>query len=385
VKIERVETFPLYLGAEHSPAYLEATPSEAHRGYRIKPPWRSIYSTGMETLLVKITTDEGVSGWGEALAPVAPQVAARIVETLLTPFLVGEDPLAGALIQHRIGESMRERGHLVGHQADAAAAVDIALWDLRGRILGQSVQTLLGGPFVSRVPSYVSGVTGDDLAAQAERAAGFAEAGFRTFKLHLGRSIRDDLAAVDAVLGAVPDARVAVDAHWSYGLGDARLLGRELDDRHAWFFEAPLAPEDVAGHTDLAAAIATPVGVGEALRSRYEFEAWLDARALQVAQPDVGRTGITEALAVATLAGARHATVAPHHSAALGVALAAGLHVSAAIPNLLSFEHQPALLDTANSILTEPLVTGDGGFVLPDGPGLGVTVDEEAVRALVAR
>jgi D-galactarolactone cycloisomerase len=383
MKIARVETFPLYLGPEESAAYIDAD-SELARGYRVKPPWRSIYSTGTETLLVKITTDEGVIGWGEALAPVAPQVAARIVESLLTPFLIGEDPLAGAVIQHRMSESMRERGHLTGHQADAAAAVDIALWDLRGRILGLPVAQLLGGPFVSEVPAYVSGVNGTDDAEIGSKAAALADAGARRFKLHLGRGVKADIATVDAVLDAVPGALVAVDAHWSYDLGAARLLGRELDDRGAWFFEAPLAPEDVAGHTDLAVAVATPIAVGEAMRNRFEFDAWLMARALQVAQPDVGRTGITEAIAISTVADARHARVAPHHSAALGVAMAAGLHVAAAIPNLLSFEHQPALLATANRILTEPIESLGGALRLPSLPGLGVRVDEDAVRSFVA-
>jgi galactonate dehydratase len=303
----------------------------------------------------------------------------------MTPFLIGEDPLAGALHQHRIAESMRERGHLTGHQADAAAAVDIALWDLRGRILGRSVQALVGGPFRAAVPAYVSGVNGADLGAIRERAAAFSDSGWRAFKLHLGRGVAPDAATVDAVLTAAPGAKVAVDAHWSYSLGDARRLGRALDDRGAWFLEAPIAPEDVAGHARLAADIATPIAAGEALRSRFEFEAWLTAGALDIAQPDVGRTGITDALAVSTLAAARHATVAPHHSAALGVALAAGIHVSAAIPNLLSFECQPALLGTANRILTEPLEASDGSLAVPTGPGLGVTVDEDAVRSFLSR
>jgi galactonate dehydratase len=383
MKIERVETFPLYLGPEESAAYVDAR-AESQRGYLVKPPWRSIYSSGTETLMVKITTDDGAVGWGEALAPVAPQVAARIVDSLLTPFLLGEDPLAGAVIQHRIGESMRERGHLVGHQADAAAAVDIALWDLRGRILGRSVASLLGGAFTTEVPAYVSGVNGDDDAEIGRKAAAFAAEGVRRFKLHLGRGVKADTATVDAVLDAAPSALVAVDAHWSYDLGSARLLGRELDARAAWFFEAPLAPEDVAGHADLGRDIATPIAVGEALRNRYEFDAWLSSRALHVAQPDVGRTGITEAMAIATVASAKHARVAPHHSAALGVAMAAGLHVSAAIPNLLSFEYQPALLGTASRILTEPLESRGDALRLPTGPGLGVTVDEDAVRFFAA-
>jgi galactonate dehydratase len=134
-------------------------------------------------------------------------------------------------------------------------------------------------------------------------------------------------------------------------------------------------PEDVAGHRDLAAALATPIAVGEALRNRYEFRAWLDARAVDLCQPDVGRTGITEAMAIAELAAAHHVPVAPHHSVGLGVALAAGLQVAAAVEAMPAFEFQPATMAVANQILATPLAGGPVCFPVPDSPGLGVEVD----------
>jgi L-alanine-DL-glutamate epimerase-like enolase superfamily enzyme len=120
------------------------------------------------------------------------------------------------------------------------------------------------------------------------------------------------------------------------------------------------------------------------MRSRFEFADWLARRAVSVTQPDIGRTGITEGLAIAALADAFHAQVAPHHSAAFGIAMAAGVHVAASSPSLLAFEYQPFTLPVANRILTSPLeVRPDGGFVVPTGPGLGITVDESIVREFV--
>jgi galactonate dehydratase len=384
VRIARVQTFPLFLSKEDADNSYAGESAVEHRGYMVKPPWRSLYSPGYETLIVKVETDDGLVGWGEALAPVAPEVAAAIVERLLTPLILGEDPRSVRTLWHRMSESMRERGHLVGHQADAMAAVDIALWDLWGHATGLSVSELAGGRFAEVLPAYVSGIRGADDAERAERAAELIDAGVRSIKLHLGTDIRTDLATFDAICAVHPELDVALDAHWTYRLGEAKALGRELDERGAWFFEAPLAPEDVEGHRELAAAIDTPVAVGEAMRSRFEFTDWLQRRAVGLTQPDIGRTGITEGLAIAAVADAFHVQVAPHHSAAFGIAMAAGVHVAASSASLLAFEYQPFTLPVANRILTTPLeVRPDGGFVVPTGPGLGVDVDEAVVREFV--
>ena len=384
MRIARVQTFPLFLSKEDADNSYAGESAVEHRGYMVKPPWRSLYSPGYETLIVKVETDDGLVGWGEALAPVAPEVAAAIVDRLLTPLIIGEDPRSVRTLWHRMSESMRERGHLTGHQADAMAAVDIALWDLWGHATGLSVSELAGGRFADVLPAYVSGIRGADDTERAERAAELIEQGVRRIKLHLGTDIRTDLATFDAINAVHPDLDLALDAHWTYRLGEAKALGRELDARRAWFFEAPLAPEDVEGHRDLAAAIDTTVAVGEAMRSRFEFADWLHRRAVGLTQPDIGRTGITEGLAIAALADASHVQVAPHHSAAFGVAMAAGVHVAASSPSLLAFEYQPFTLPVANRILTTPLaVTRTGEFIVPRGPGLGVIVDETVVREFV--
>ena len=386
MKITRVQTFPLFLSREAADDSYAGDTGVAHRGYVIRPPWRSLYSPGYETLLVKIETDEGLVGWGEALAPVAPEVVAAVVDHLLAPLILGEDPRSVRTLWHRMTESMRERGHLTGHQADAMAAVDIALWDLWGHATGLSVSELAGGRFAEILPTYVSGIRGNDDAERVDKATAFVEAGVRRIKLHLGTDIRTDLATYDAIRAVHPELELALDAHWTYRLGEAKALGRELDDRRAWFFEAPLAPEDVEGHRDLATSLATPIAIGEAMRSRFEFTDWLARRAVGLTQPDIGRTGITEGLAIAAVADAFHAQVAPHHSAAFGIAMAAGVHVAASATSLLAFEYQPFTLPVANLILSTPLeVRPDGGFIVPTGPGLGVTVDEAAVAQFVRR
>ncbi|MFF4624657.1 mandelate racemase/muconate lactonizing enzyme family protein [Nonomuraea jabiensis] len=359
----------------HRNAYLGAPAQE--EGYFVRPPWRSLYSARFETLLVSITADDGTTGWGEALAPVAPEVPAAIVEKLLAPVLVGEDPTRIRPLWERLTGLMRERGHLTGHQADALAAVDIALWDLTGRLTGRSVASLLGGAFRESVPVYVSGLPRPTDAERAELAGEWAAKGATMVKLHLGHGVEEDLATYDAV--AASGLRVAVDAHWVYDVPQAVRLARGLAERGALFLEAPLAPEDVEGHRELVRRADLPIAVGETLRNRYEFAHWLGRRAVGLAQPDVGRTGITELMSIAELAAAHHVRVAPHHSTGLGVALAAGVHVSAALGNLAFFEYQPTTCEVAGSILTAPLPGDATGFPVPSGPGLGVDVDPGAL------
>jgi galactonate dehydratase len=351
-------------------------------GYFVREPWRSIYSARMETVLVRITTDEGAEGWGESLAPVGPEVVATIVDRILGPWLVGRDPRPVRPLWDGMRDLMRERGHLAGHHADAMAGVDIALWDLLGRVTGLSVAQLLGGAYRTEIPSYVSGLPEPTDEGRAALAAEWESKGAVLVKLAAGKGIDADLATYDAVAAAAPGLRIAVDAHWAYNRSDALRLGGELDRREALFFEAPLAPEDVLGHRDLADRLDLPIAVGESLRNRYEFADWIGRRALGLAQPDVARTGITEAMSIAGLTAAHHLPLACHHSVGLGISLAAGLQVSAAVQDCPFFEFQPTTVPFAQRILTEPVTAGPSGFVLPGGPGLGVEIDVDAVLAL---
>ncbi|HEY9409267.1 MAG TPA: mandelate racemase/muconate lactonizing enzyme family protein [Jiangellaceae bacterium] len=372
--IERVDVFPLSL----------PRPDGGARVYRTRPPWLSIYGSRRESLVIRIVADDGTVGWGEALAPVAPEVPARIVEQLFRPVLVGADPLPVRPTIDRLRDLMRERGHLGGHQGDALAAVDIALWDLAGKLIGQPVAQLLGGAYREVVPTYVSGLPGKDDAERVAQAREWVARGTTQVKVGLGYGVKADIATVEALRAVDDDLRVAVDVHGVYDVGDALRLGRALDALGAWFLEIPVAFEDVAGHAALAAKLDLPIALGENLRHRYEFRPFVEARSIGLLQPDIGRTGITEGLAIAQYAESHHLGVAPHHSAGLGIAVAAGLHVSAAAGNLVALEYHPTLFAEVNRILATPLEPTATGMALPSGPGLGVDVDAEVVEELVA-
>lgn len=378
-KIRSVEAFPLRLRSA----------SGAPR-YRTGAGVRSVYPTSEELLLVRIASDDHVA-WGEALAPVVPEAPAAIIEHLIRPLLIGSDVSPPRPTTFRLQESMRERGHLNGHHADAVAAIDIALWDLWGKTVGLPVHDLLGGAHRRQIPVYHTQIGGERPEERAEHAAEAIRSGLSRMKLHLPHEPREALAHLDAVLEAVAalsdgpsPAQVAVDAHWVHDQGSARRLGRALDERGVWFFEAPLPPEDIEGHRRLAEHLSTPIAVGEAMRHRFEYAVWASEGALMIAQPDIGRTGISEATTIADTLAAHHFPIAPHHSLATGVAFAAALHVSAVAERYLAMEYAPAIAERAEGVIEAPFfATGalsDGALQVPDLPGLGVVVDEDRVR-----
>jgi len=368
-------------------------PSLPGSDYHRQPHRGLVYSRHRETVFVKLTTDDGQVGWGETLASVAPEVAVQIVRTLLAPQLIGQDPLAVDAISTALFRSMRDRGHFTGFFADAVAGCDTALWDLRGRLLGLPVYTLLGGPYSTRLRAYASGLfnaragmgaTASPASTPAERAEAakrMVEAGFDAIKLHLTRGRQDLIENVEAVRAAVgPKVDLMVDAHNTFDVADAIKVGRELERLDVLFFEAPIDSENVAGLAELAAALQVRIAIGEMERSRFQYRDRLVARAVDVVQPDMGYVGLSEMRRIAGLADAFHVPVAPHLSAGLGPCIAATAHLMASIPNFMILEYQPVSFELANRLLKRPLRCEAGHLLLPEGPGLGVEPDEAALR-----
>ena len=350
-------------------------------GYYRTRDYRCVYSPFIETVLVKVTDSDGLIGWGEALSPAAPEATAAIVGRLLRPLLLGHDPLAVDVLWASLYDSMRERGHITGFMLDAISGVDIALWDLRGKRLGQPVATLLGGAHRDRVPCYVSGLPEPTPEERAVAARDWQARGFNAFKLHLGHGIAEDTAVAAATREATGQGTwLAFDAHWRYSVPEAITLGRKLEALDYAFLEAPTRPEDVAGHAEIARELDLAVATGEAERTRYQVRDRLVAGAVEVAQPDIGRCGLTEGRKIADLAETFNVPVAPHLSVAQGPCIAASIHLAAAVANLMILEYQPAMFALANQCLAQPLVCEEGAYRLPEGPGLGIEVDEEAVR-----
>jgi galactonate dehydratase len=299
--------------------------------------------------------------------------------------LLGRDPLDGNVLWNVMYDLMRERGYYGGFMLDAISACDTALWDLRGKLLDQPVYKLLGGAYRERVPCYVSGLPRPTAKERVALALEYVELGFDAFKLAAGHGVRDDAASVEALRDSLgEDATLLLDAHWVYALDEAAQLGHALTDLDVGFFEAPINPEDVEGHAQLAAAVAVPIAHGETERTRYQFRPWLMQKAADILQPDVGRAGISEVIKIASMAEAFNVKMAPHLSVGLGICIAASIHVAASIPNLYQLEYQPPVFEIANLLLKGPLICEAGYYEIPSGAGLGAELDEGRFRELQA-
>ncbi|WP_374975041.1 mandelate racemase/muconate lactonizing enzyme family protein [Microbacterium trichothecenolyticum] len=371
--VDRVETFLIRLTSDGEPTRREPTLRTIFgRG--------TLYSDLVETLLVRIQSRDGAVGWGEALAPVGARAVAGAINDGVASLVIGQD--AGRIRANlaRMQESMRERGHLGGLYADAIAAIDIALWDLVGQTHGLSVSAMLGGAFRERIPTYVSSIAGEDDDERAGTISALAEEGAHSFKLHLGHGVAADLASFERLSSAAPGCRFAVDVHGVYTLPEAHSLAAGLADRGAWFLESALPPDAMDDFARLSSRSSLPIAAGEAFRNRFEVASWLSRDALSIYQPDTGRTGITEAANIAVMTSASGRQLMPHHSIALAPALAAGMHVAATAQLMPAFEYQIAAVRNANSLITAPLDVSPAEANVPNGPGLGIELREDAIR-----
>lgn len=355
--------------------------------FRVAPKW----------LFVRVRTDEGVTGWGEAGAQSWSRSIAAAVHDL-GAYLIGRDPLAIEAhwqVMRRIG--FYRDGCVV---SSALAALDEALWDIAGKVRGVPVHELLGGPVRDRVRAYVWVADSDfctqPLEALLDEARGRVSEGFTAMKLTPTPSfpvappsdtatIVGRIAALREALG--PDIDIAIDAHGQWSKATARRILPLLDPFHLLFVEEPLLPENLHALPELREVTTTPIATGERMFNRRDFMDVL-RDGIAVIQPDVSDAGgISETRRIAAMAETYDVSVAPH--CPMGpIALAASLQIDFATPNILIQEQSIAfygrqfldyLVDTSVFDLK------DGWFSRPTGPGLGIEIDEKRVEEAAAR
>ena len=357
------------------------TPSVSRYGdlYIDQQRFTSVYASSHQTTLIKVETDTGVSGWGEAQSPVAPAVTAAIMEHLIAPQVVGKDPHDIELLWARLYGAMRERGHSTGFYPDALAGLDIALWDLLGKWHNLPVHKLCGGRFRPRIPLY-AGLGGTEPARVVAEAQQLVAAGYSALKLHLLLDTDGCAHIAECVRAAVgPEIRLMVDVHTRHTVPSAIRLGRQLERNDVYWLEAPVAPEDVAGQAEVARSLDMAVAAGEWSRTRYEMRAAFEQRAYDIVMHDIGRTGITEGKRITTLADTYGIPTAPHVGGGGAVAVAATVQFSATCPNFDIMEHSHSAQTAKCAILATPFYPKEGAFVVTDLPGLGIEIDESAV------
>lgn len=353
----------------------------ALKTWQVPPRW----------LFLKIETDEGVCGWGE---PVIEGRAATVEAAVheLADYLVGQDPRR---IEH-LWQTLYRGGFYRGGPIlmSAIAGIDQALWDIKGRALGVPVHELLGGACRERMRMY-AWTGGDRPGEVAAGARALVDQGFTAFKMNgsAEMAIVDSNRKIDEAVARVAEARAAVgdevgigiDFHGRVHRPMAKALLRELEPFRPMFVEEPVLPEHLHCLPAIAGGLSYPLATGERLFSRYDFRAVLEARVVDIVQPDISHCGgITEARKIATLAETFDVALAPH--CPLGpLTLAASLHLDAVSHNAFIQEQSMGIhYNEGNDVLDylidpSPLKIENGYCAIPSGPGLGVEINEAFV------
>lgn len=366
------------------------------RSYALSAPLREAFFFSQpgtvhrrSTMLVEVLTDEGVSGFGEALCNglQPPDIAKATVDSVLREMYLGQDPFDVGVLHQYAANRLRDYGRQ-GATMGALSAVDIAVWDVLGKALGRPVHQLLGGAYRTVLTPYATGFyrTGrtvrDDLVAEAVR---HRDAGFSAMKVKLGFGVRDDVATLRAIRAAVgDDVRLMADANHAYNAGVARQLLRGCEEVDLYWLEEPIPPEDLTGYAELRAmgsSVMIAMGEGECGAAG----AWPVAatKAADVFQPDIAVAGGFTALRdMAVIVQAAGMLVNPHVWGT-AVGLAASIQMLAAIaPNPISRGQAEPMLEYDASdhpfrrdLVHESIALVDGVVPVPDRPGIGVTVD----------
>lgn len=340
--------------------------------------------------LVRVEADDGTYGWGEGYGP------AGVVEAgvrFFEPYVLGMDPLHQATVWqtlYRRSLDYARRGVLLA----ALSAIDIALWDLKGKLLGQPVSVLLGGRRRDRVRVYATGMYfshGPDLARRlAEEACGYVEQGFAALKMKVGLTLAADVENVRAVRAAVgDDIPLMIDANHAYARSEAVALCRELEPLGIGWFEEPISPEDYEGYRELRLRTTIPIAGGECEYLCAGFRHLVEGPCVDIAQPDIAAAGgLTEVQRIVALANAAGVNVTPH-CWGTGIAYSAALHLASTLDwlpgRLMAGEPLLEMDRTENALrdkLTQPRYTvEDGTVAVPTVPGLGIDVDPDLLAA----
>lgn len=363
------------------------------------------YYTQRTAHLVEVETDEGVTGWGECFGPGNVAIANKtIVENVIAPMVLGMDPMDRDVIWHKVYNLLRDHGQK-GMPLQALSGVDIALWDIAGKVANLPLCQLIGGAHRRDVACYGYGMMlrrepVPSLAALfRDEAAAIKDAGFTATKMKIGLGPREDVTLAQAVRDGVGDGfRFMADANHAYTTSDAFYVGRALGELDAYWFEEPIAPEDLDGYAELRAGLRVNISGGEAEFNRWGWRKLLECRGLDIAQPEVcALGGVSEYLRVLALCHA-HFTPVVNHVWGSAIAVATNLQLLAAMPPLPGGLHpwEPMLeFDTTENrfrdeLLQTPLdIQGQvksnrGRVAVPMAPGIGVEPDRDFIAHYAA-
>ncbi len=366
MKITKVKAIPLF--ASFADALDVVPPELSQPAFNM----RDNPLLGQGAVIVRVETDEGLVGIGEAMGRPGPRGTAAHINEVLAPMLLGADPRHHLALWTAMNEQMR-------FAPMGISGVDVALWDLRGKIYGDTLTNLLGGPMRETVACYASPIPYLAYPADsAERARGFLRQGFQAVKLKIGRGIGRDIEHVEAVRAAIGnDCKLLVDANGAYTVSESIALAKDLVKLDVYWLEEPVHPEYADDLARIRRRVDLPVVSGEWLGSWHQFRDLLKAEAVDVIMPNITRCGgVTGMMKIADLAALENVTVAPH---GVGAGIVAAVAACAVMPNFLIYEYNQLFNPLRHAVMREAIHYDNGALKANDGAGLGLSLDEETI------
>ena len=387
--IQSVES--IHLAFKNTASYWESYRSnEGDRQtdrFEFKQGWQTVYARYIETPMVKVTLSDGTVGWGEANSGIGPEIVCMIINDLLAQMINGQEFESPAALWDFQYDTQRGRGYSSGYWLDALAAIDIAVWDAIGKREQSPVAALLAPNPRTRFDVYLSGIRRSTLQERSEHVNSWIDTGLRGAKIFLTGDVDKGTAELDGLMDGAPDLEQwMVDTLWMCSPESAELGKSEYGRRNVRFFECPLQPEDLKGHQILVKKPGAPIALGEHFRSRYQMESWVqEPRALDVYQPDIGRTGFSDYMVQMKIASQYGIPTTPHMGSGVSVFQAATLQCAAVASEDYLQEFQGGLSDRLDKASDTGWKYADGGFVLPDRPGIGVEINESLLEPFIVR
>ncbi len=355
--------------------------------------WSQRTTDRRQTAICEIFTDAGISGLGEAFYFGGPAtIVAGMMKDAFGPLIISKDPLDNCVIWDNLYNWTRDQG-MKGITISALSAIDIALWDIKGKSLGLPIYKLLGGAYRNKAKVYATGLYEPQNVpsvenALVEEALGYKEQGFSGMKLKIGYGIERDISLVKVIREAIGDEIcLMVDANHAYNASEAIKIARKMEPFNIYWFEEPVPPEDIEGYVEVKNNSAIPIAGGECEYTRYGFRELINRRAMDILQPDMCATGgFTEMTKIVAMASAANIPVVPHVWGT-NVGLSASLQFFATLPNFPErrfpaepfFEYDRSANPLRDGVTTEKFQMKDGYLAIPDRPGLGVTLDMDFI------
>jgi L-alanine-DL-glutamate epimerase-like enolase superfamily enzyme len=338
-----------------------------------------------DAVIVKVATEGGVTGWGEAHHGRCPGAVAHLVNTTLRQLVLGQDANDTTGVWKKVYDKQLASHGMGAGACLALSGIDMALWDIRGKALKIPLYKLLGGR-ARPIPAYAGGVSlgYQEPKALVEEARPHVQAGYKAVKLRIGDTVARDVERIAAVRAAFGDElAILTDANTGYDVADVRAVMSALDEHGVGWLEEPFPAHDYLSYREAARYGRTPLAAGENHYTRFEFNRMIEDGAITILQPDLSKTGgITEALRIAALASSWKLPIHPHTSMT-GINMAATIHFLAAIENGGYFEADVS----KNNLFRDKLVSTpyridkDGNVTPLEAPGIGVEVDEGFLKA----